>query len=230
MNVLDGLGLVFVLATIALGLSVVAAGGSALLTGRRHWIPRLLTIVVAWVAVYGAALVFASATSEARVLEPGTRLAFCGVYLDCHVGVEIAGVRQAKALGEGTGRIVPDGVFTIVTLRYSSDARRATLTVDEPDAVLLMGQNGQVSRSGAGERALSGSSSAFGRPLAAGASYDVDIVYDVPVGASELRLLVRPSNAFERFSELFLIGDSESLYHAWTTLRLPPPAPDQSPA
>lgn len=225
MNFLDGLGMVFVLATIALGMSVVAAGGLALLTGRRHWHPRLLTLVVVWVAVYAAALAFASATSEARVLEPGTRMAFCGVYLDCHIGVEITGVRQANALGEGADRVAPDGVFTIVTLRYSSDARRATLSVDEPDAILLTSEKGQVSRSVAGERALHGTSSSFRRALAAGASHDVDIVFDVPAGATELRLLVRPSSAFERFTELFLIGDPESLYHAWTTLRLPPPRP-----
>ncbi|MFN2383103.1 MAG: hypothetical protein ABR559_02440 [Gemmatimonadota bacterium] len=230
MSFLDELGMLFVLATIALGVSVAALGGFALVTGRRHWVPRLLIVGVGWVVLYGATLAAASVTSAPRVLEPGTRMAFCGVYFDCHVGVEITQVRQAIALGAGANRVTPEGVFTIVTLRYSSDALRATLGLEEPDAVLLANDKDHLARSGAGERALNGTSGLFGRSLAPGESYAVDIVYDVPTGATNLRLHVRPSNAFERFSELFLIGDPESLFHASTTLRLPPPTPVRPPA
>lgn len=230
MNFLDGLGMLFVLATIALGMGVVATGGFALVTGRRRWIPRLLAMVAVWVVGYGAVLLAASAASWERVLEPGERMAFCGVYLDCHVGVEVIGVRQAVVLGEGADRVTPEGVFTIVTLRYSSDARRATLPVGEPNVVLLADPGVEVSRSDTGERALSGAPGAVGRPLAPGASYDVDIVFDVPAAAAAPRLLVRPSHPVERFSEIFLIGDPDSLYHARTTLRLPLPSPPRPPA
>jgi hypothetical protein len=97
------------------------AGGPRLAGG---FVPGLLGLV----GLYAVALVAVSVASQRHVLAPGEIKRFCGLYLDCHLGVSVDAVRTAATVGDPERLVRAKGTFQIVTLRVSSDARRATLS------------------------------------------------------------------------------------------------------
>lgn len=197
----------------------------ALLAGRRRWAGVIALGAVAWLAVYGALLVATSLTSHEEALPEGSAKRFCGVYLDCHLGVEVTDARRVDALGPLEAPAHPDnGAFAVVTVRVSSDAERATLPLRNPVVALRDADGAVWQRDPEGERALALEGGAV-RPLegevTAGSSYTVDVVFDVPAELADPRLDVTSGEWLERASELFLIGDEDSWLHAPRTLRVP---------
>lgn len=53
------------------------------------------------------------------MLAPGQIKRFCGVYLDCHLGVSVDEVRAASSVGDPGRTVMAKGKFQIVTLRLS---------------------------------------------------------------------------------------------------------------
>ncbi|HYE95771.1 MAG TPA: hypothetical protein VD962_06145 [Rubricoccaceae bacterium] len=202
-----------------LTVGVLLLAVAALLFGRRIGRPRLAQAAAlaatAWVALYALALVSVSLSSRERVLRVGERQAFCGFYLDCHMGLAVERVETAVALGDqqATGR------FYVVTLRVSSDARRATLRLGGPALVVRDAEGRTYRRDRAAEHALA----AEGRPttpltreVAAGGSFLTTVVFDLPPGADEPRLVVTDARGVDRVIESVLIGDEDSFLHART--------------
>jgi hypothetical protein len=178
---------------------------------------RLLMLVGA--AAYGGALLTASLTSRERVLARGETLKFCGFYLDCHLGVAVEGVEQRSIIG----REQAHGTFHVIRLKVSSDARRVTLHLGRPTFRVVDGEGHAYSRATAAERALadeSGDTLPMIRPIAAGASYEISLVFDLPVALSEPRLHVADAAGVDRVLEGILIGDDDSILHKPTTLAL----------
>jgi hypothetical protein len=177
---------------------------------------RLLMLV--GVAAYAGCLLAASLTSHERVLARGETLKFCGFYLDCHLGVAVEGVDRQDSIGDTRAQ----GIFYVVRLRVSSDARQATLKLGNPTFKVLDGTGQSYDRAEAAERALARGSSdvQLTRPIAAGDSYEVQVVFDLPAGVAEPRLLVRDATGVDRVLEGILIGDDDSILHKRTTLAL----------
>lgn len=217
--------LLFYLGTVAAVAAALVGAIVALLAGRPRWAGMIALGAVAWLALYGTFLVGTSLTSDEEALPPGATHRFCGVYLDCHLGVEVASARRVDALGPADTPTRPDhGAFAVVTVRVSSDAERATLSLRNPEVALHDASGAAWPRDPQGERALvleGGAARPLEGEVTAGSSYTVDVVFDVPADLADPRLEVKSGEWLERASELFLIGDEDSWLHAPRTLRIP---------
>jgi hypothetical protein len=170
-------------------------------------------------AAYAGALLAVSLTSKERVLARGEILRFCGVYLDCHLGVSVQGVERLPAVGSRRAQ----GMFYVLRLRVSSDAKRATLHLGRPDIRVIDGHGRTYGRAVEAERSLtqaSGDSLSLVGRIAAGESHDVRVVFDLPSDIREPRLLVKDVAGVDRMLEALLIGDDDSIFHKPTTLAL----------
>src|SRR5256885_2948734 len=92
---------------------------------------------LAWVALYMGALLIFSAMSEEKALAMHERKPFCGFYLDCHLGVSVENVVKTKTLGDAPRQTTAGGIYYVVTVKVSSDAKAATLSLSEPETVIV---------------------------------------------------------------------------------------------
>jgi hypothetical protein len=206
------------------GLGLVGGGALvfyAVRTDRIDLAKYVGLFALGWAALYLVVLAGASLTSQETVLGLKERKAFCGFYLDCHVGVSVEDVQRVAHLGEGAGRVQADGVFYLVTVRVSSDAVNPSisLSLKNPKATLVDDAGATYGRSLDAERVLAeakGVPVAFARSVSAGDSYAKTLVFDVPSDVRAPKLLVTQGVALDRLIELFLIGDEDSLFHRKT--------------
>ena len=215
-----GPGLLLWMGTAAL---VAAATVAAILTwtrGSRRAAGWIALGLAAWLFAYGALLAAVSLASDERMLARGETKWFCGVYLDCHMGVAVHGVRTADVLGEGDSALRANGRFWIVSLAVENSAVRAPLRLYVPEARVADATGRSWDRAPAAERVLAGEPADLTREVPPGGSYVVELVYDLPEEVSDPRLLVIEKGLPERLAERVLIGDEDSLLHAPTTLRI----------
>lgn len=168
--------------------------------------------------LYVLAVLGVSLASRERVLGPDAPKRFCGFYLDCHRMVTLLDVERVPAIGDRTA----GGVFLIVTLRLSSDAKRAVLRTGPMTAVVRDAAGRRYARFPEAERLLSEDGTA-GLPdtaLGPGGSVVTRIVFDLPPDAANPRLHVRDSHPLAVLSEFVLLGDEDSALHARTTFAL----------
>ena len=177
------------------------------------------TLMLVGFAMYVAILLTVSLTSRERVLAHGERLAFCGFYLDCHMGVAVEGVERRAFVGDARA----EGIYHLVAVKVSSDARQAALQLARPEFSVIDASGRTYSRSPEAEEqlvTLTGDSIELVRPVPAGESYLTWVVFDLPGQIQEPRLLVRDVSGVDRVLEAILIGDEDSILHKPTTLSL----------
>lgn len=199
------------------------AGGAlvlfALRTDRIDLAKYVGMFALGWAALYLVVLTGASLMSQETVLGLYERKAFCGFYLDCHLGVSVEDVQHATHLGEGADAVQADGVFYLITVRVDNDGVEARLPLQNPKATLTDASGATYARSLDAERAfaaMEGVPMAFTRRVSAGDSYTKTLVFDVPLDVCAPRLLITKGIALDRFIELFLIGDEDSFLHRKT--------------
>jgi hypothetical protein len=217
-----------VLAFVGLGvLEVVAVLAAIVLFSRRmrRAARAVLVGAVAVAAVYGDVLLLFSVASRDQVAAPGEEKYFCEV--DCHLAYSVIGVRESKALGTGVGRTVARGRYSVVELRVRFDEKTIgplrpadrSLTPN-PRAVAVVDAAGNAYvPDPAGQRAfelVQGPTIPLTRPLLPGESYVTRLVFDLPEGVREPRLLLRESD----WITLLLIGHENSPLHRKTSFRL----------
>lgn len=218
LGVLGFLGACFVM--VVLGLVALYA-----LYFRRYGRARAaLGLMGAAGAVYFSVLLGFSAASDVRVLARGEEKHFCEV--DCHLAYSVAGVRRAKAVGEGEARAVARGEFLVVTLKTRFDG--ATISPGRgdselhpnPRAVTAYDADGRAyAPSSEGARALAAAGAAgtpLETPLRPGESYTTELVFDLPADARATRLLLNESDLPTRF----IIGHENSPLHKKTEFKL----------
>jgi hypothetical protein len=167
--------------------------------------------------VYFALLLGTSLSSHEDVLAHTVPKRFCGFYLDCHLAVDVEDVERRPVLGTTKAT----GLFYVVTIRVSSDAKRETLRMGEPEVVVLDDAGKKYSRSIANEGLLTdGTGVPFAQPVQAGSSFLKRVVFDLPAGVSNPRLLVKDVRGVDVVLESLLIGDEDSLLHRPTTFKL----------
>lgn len=205
------LGILMILATVALVVVAAVVLVQARLAQRPvPWRPLGLG-AAAWAALYGALLLGASLTSQELVLGTEQDKKFCGFYIDCHMRVAVTRVDTLRELGLRKA----NGVFYVVTLRVSSDAVRARLNLIQPRLVL---------RDDRGRRydhvPHTADVAALTRPIGPEESFTTTVVFDVPERAAGLRLQVSAGFWIDRLIEAVLIGDEDSLLHKHTTFAI----------
>jgi hypothetical protein len=181
---------------------------------------RLLRFATGAAALYGAALLAVSLTSDEIVLPPGYPKRFCGFYLDCHRMVEVAGVETRERLTAGADTLAARGRFHVVTLRLHSDAVRATLRIGPLSATVRDARGRTYARDAAAERLLAPPAGLPDTALPAGGELTTRVVFDLPRDADDLRLFVRDAHLVSRLTELVLIGDEDSFLHRRTVFAL----------
>lgn len=214
-----GLGLAM---TTGMGLFAgTLTAADAWIASRRGLARRVVLGMGAWLGAYAAALLIVSLSSRERTLGLNEAKAFCGFYLDCHLHASVVNVQRTKALGHPSDQRAAQGVYCVVTVRISSDARRATLKPHYLTATVVDGPGNVYERSSEGEKALD-RAIPFEQSVGPGGSYTKDIVFDLPSNVQNPRLLVTEGPWVERLVELFLIGDEDSLFHKKMWFQLEP--------
>ena len=186
----------------------------ALLKQKRDLLKAILIGAAIWIAAYLLVLISVSAFSHGQVLGLGAEKRFCGFYLDCHLAASVDRVDTARAI---EARVPPqqlgaDGAWWIVTVRVSSNARRARLALLQPHVTVVDDLGTEHPRAVAAERAL-GDTVSLERKLGPGESLARRVVFDLPRGVRRPRLRFTEGYWIDRVIELFLIGDEDSLFH-----------------
>lgn len=216
-------GLPLLLTTLLAGF----VAGLALMIGfastNRKMIYVTLRGTAVWGLAYGALLLTTSLSSEDQLLGHGQRKAFCGFYLDCHVGVTVLRTDRAHQLFLGDSSVVADGEFVLVDLRVDNDAQRMPLGPRHIRAYAedVSGQRFKRRHDLEFEIAeLVHPVSVEDAPIPARGSVRRLMVFEVPEGTGALRMHVSSGGTMERLLELLLIGDEDSLLHGRSYFRI----------
>ncbi|MGH7545335.1 MAG: hypothetical protein ACREKI_04045 [Gemmatimonadota bacterium] len=183
---------------------------------------RLAIVAAVWAGAYALVLLAASLTAPTQVLARGQEKRLCGFYLDCHRIVSVVGVQRVRALDLAGGARRAKGLYYLVTVRVRSDAVAREMRLRGPRVHIVDASGRRFSRDLEAEQAWARSRRAtktLDDPLPPGRAMTVDLIFDVAAGARDARLVVRPG-WLEQISELFLIGDEDSLLHPPVTFRL----------
>lgn len=205
------MGVILMAMTIG-GLFVAAVLLVISLVTKKTWLRTfVLGGVTTWLAGYIILLLVASIFSEEKTLGLNEPKEFCGFYLDCHMHTSVSGVRRTKTIGDAAA----NGEFYIVTVKVSSDAKRAQLGLHAPNAQVIDADGRIFERDRDAENVLI--ASATGQPfdgkVPAGGSFEKEIVFDLPTDVKNPRLDVAEGIGIDKVIETVLIGDEDSLLH-----------------
>ena len=177
---------------------------------------RVLLALTSFPVVYAIVLVSVSLFSPQQVLAMHQDHCFD----DWCISVEQA--VQQPTIGSAPMLLHPPGMFDLVTVRVSSQARGISQRVVDVQVSLLDGQGQHYNPDQTAQRVLDVSGQG-GRPLtsllAPGGSFTRTIVFEVSKGASHLALVVNHG----LFPEVLVIGSEQSFLHKPTIVLLPSP-------
>jgi len=197
--------------TVLAFLGAVLGGGAlavayvvARTTGRGPLAKAALLVGAVGAGAYVLLLGIASVTSRDRVLALGEEKHICEI--DCHLAYSVAGVRTEPGPSGGTR-------YT-VTVKARFD--EATISNRRPRDMSLSPNSRYAALVDPAGNAYPGSTEGLKRRLIPGESYTTDIVFDVPAGAADLRLVLRSDD----FETPFVIGHENSIGHGKTIFAL----------
>jgi hypothetical protein len=212
MTIFDG---VLILAVLGCVLAICAVGYFLV---RRQWrrATHVLLALVGLLVVYAAVLVSVSLLSPQRVLAMHQNHCFDDWCLSVEQVVQQPVIRSASML------VRAHGVFVLVTVRVSSQARAITQRARDAQVYVLDGQGQRYDLNPAGQHALDASGQG-GQPLhselAPRGSFTRTVVFDVPNGSSHLALVVTHG----LFPDVLVIGSEQSFLHKPTITQLQTP-------
>ncbi|HEX4600146.1 MAG TPA: hypothetical protein VH116_02035 [Gemmatimonadales bacterium] len=204
------------LTPLSLLLFLAAVGGAATAVvlclgavgfGRRAAAQRIALLALGGIGAYVALLLVAGLASHDRVLGLHEEKHICEV--DCHLAYAVVGVKTARVLEGRAAR----GVFYVVTVRVHFD--EATIAPHRGMAPLTPNSRYAALVDARGNR-YETATTALGRPLVPGQVDTIDLVFDVPPAARDLRLLLASDDAETRW----VIGHENSPFHGKTTFRV----------
>ncbi len=210
-----------------LGTGIVMVAGAAIVAAllarqKRHYAWRGAKLLLAFAIVYAAALGVFSLISREKTLARGAEKHFCEI--DCHLAYSVTGIRQVEAL-PGTATW-PRYNYLAVAIKTRFDettiapSRGNGLLYPSPRDIRLIDDQGDrlaPERNSAAAEALLGiHSTDLATPLRPGQSYETALLFAVPAGTRNPRLLFTQAH----IPQLVLIGQENSVGHAKTYFRL----------
>ena len=200
---------------------LIAASFLILLYGavrRSAFLARLgLGAVVTIAFGYFILLTGISFASSEEVLPAGGWKYFCEI--DCHLAYSLIGAQTTAVLGPEMQQVSARGKFVVVRVKTWFDERTISthrgngpLTPNARKVILVDDSERRFALSPEGQTAfarLAGESTPLTQPLRPGESYTTDFVFDVPMDARRLRLLITEDDAETRL----VIGHENSPLH-----------------
>lgn len=177
-------------------------------------------VVLLGVIAYFVLLFVASFRSQEKFLALNEPKQFCGFYLDCHMHVAVTNVSKTKTIAGPAGDRSAKGIFYVVSVKVFNDARRATIGLLQPDAFVTDLTGARYSRVTEAEQFLPGAEVAFDQRIDPEKSFTKRLVFDFPSETANPTLEVDEGYRIDRWLELFLVGDDDSLLHKKTKFRL----------
>ena len=199
------MGLLLMTMTIGgLGLSIILL--IIAVWTKQVWLSKfVLGAVAVWLMFYTTTLLGVSLASREETLRLNEAKAFCGFYLDCHLHASVSDVRTEKQIGDR----IAQGIFYIVTIKISSDARRAAIGLLDPQFEVVDEQHGTFQPI----EDLTVYGNPFERKVPAGGSFEGEIVFDLPANIENPRLDIAEGIGIDKIIESVLIGDEDSILH-----------------
>jgi hypothetical protein len=188
---------------------------------------KLALVGLVLLAGYGIVLLTASATSHEWSLAPGEEKYFCEI--DCHLAYSVSGVTQMKTIAAANQQSA-SGTFYIVSVRTRFDEgtisphRGDGPLFPSPREVKLVDDQGREygianEAQSALENSLGSRWTPMTQALRPAESYQTLLVFDIPAGASGLKLLITSPTEPSWLGRV-LIGDEGSVFHKKVYLRL----------
>lgn len=201
---LNPLAAVAFLGTALGALALTALYVYARLTGRPSWGRWALRLGGVGAGAYLLLYVVASVTSRDVVLAPGEEKHICEV--DCHLAYSVTGVKTEPASTATVRHIVT------VKVRFDQETISTRRALDRE----LSPNSRYVALVDAQGRRYPIRTDGFQRRLVPGQGYTTDLVFEVPVGARDLRLILRSNDVPTRF----IVGHENSIGHGGVTFAL----------
>src|SRR2546425_12145521 len=197
--------------TVLLFVGAVLVGATLILlyvflrvTHREQFARLTLRMLLGGAGLYLLLFVGASLLSHNRVLAPGEEKHICEI--DCHLAYAVAATKSEP---------LPNGLVRhTVTVKVRFDEE--TISSRRPRDATLTPNSRYVALVDDARHKYPGSIDGLKRKLIPGESYTTDIVFDVPVDAKNLRLVLRNND----FETTFIIGHENSLLHGKTMFSL----------
>lgn len=212
------MGVPLMLMTIG-GLVVAMVLLAVSLFTKKRWLTKFVAGGVAvWFVFYVIMLLGFSLTSTEKVLAAGEAKEYCGFYLDCHMHTTVTSVRTAKTIGTATAK----DKFYIVNIKVSSDARNPAIKLRllEPKACVVMPDKTKIERDTAAEALLPTANVRLDTDMDNRTTIEKEIVFDLPSGPGDPKLLITEGYGIDRNIEHVLVGDEDSLFHGQTFFKL----------
>ena len=171
-----------------------------------------------WLVFYAAMLLGFSLTSTEKVLAAGEAKEYCGFYIDCHMHTTITGIRTAQSIGDKQA----NGQFYIVNVKVFSNARNPAIAFRllESKARVFLANGEKIARDTSAESLLATANIDLGGDIKGSQKIKKEIVFDIPVGSAEPKLLITEGYGIDKVIERILVGDEDSLLHAQTFFEL----------
>ena len=202
---LNPLTVLLFLGAVAAGVVLVALYAVARVTKREPLAKISMRLLFGGIGTYLLLLLIGSLASRSRVLAPGEEKHICEV--DCHLAYSVAAA-TAESVAGGLVRHV-------VTVKVRFDEE--TISARRPKDATLTPNSRYVALVDAEGHQYPGSTDGLRRALIPGESYTTDIAFEVPMKATQLRLILRNADPETRL----VIGHENSLLHGKTMFRLP---------
>ena len=208
------MGVLLMLMTIGGLIAAIVLLIAALVT-KTKWLRNfVLSGVVVWFAFYAVMLFGFSLTSAETVLAAGQPKEYCGFYLDCHMHTVVTGVRTATNIGG----VAAKGIYYIANVKVFSDAKNGNvaLRLIAPKARVVLANGEKIKRDAAAEAKLPTANIRLDSDIHNNETIEKEIVFDLPPGAADPKLLVTEGYGIDKTIECVLVGDEDSIFHAKT--------------
>jgi hypothetical protein len=204
--------LLFIVCVIAAAISLLRALYHAC---RKQWAQaaRVLRRLGYGILAYATVLVVVSLTSRPRILKMGEKLRFD----EWCISVERA--RLQPRIGEPPATAQAHGIFNLITVRVSNEARRRAQRARDAAVWLVDSRGNRYDPSAEAQTALDAigaSGPSLTSMMLPGSSFERTVVFDVSKDASDLRLGMYHGY----FPGVVIIGASQSFLHPPTLVEL----------
>jgi hypothetical protein len=210
---IEFIGTLVFLATVAGALSALIVLVYALVTQRLRMVRAVLIGSLIWVAAYSALLVGASLLTPQRVLDAHQERCFDEM---CFSVVQAT---TQSALGTGAQAQSAQGLFYVVTVQLRNASQRTAQKPDHPAFFLDDGQGRQYLPSPTGQQAI-GQQPVWEIRLQPGETQVRTLIFDAPTLLRQQSLQPRLGVTEGSWPTPVIIGDENSPWHQRTLIQL----------